>query len=103
MSKTLEVCSMPKNQIQERRWIILGEDGRFVSLGQATDPQNEEIQEAETALAAQGLSGWLAVLAGSPYENSAPDLLEVRPLAKPTRTFDEARSAFLAKLKTRKL
>ena len=94
---------MVKNQMQERRWIILGEDGRFVSLGQATDPQNEEIQEAETALAAQGLSGWLVVLAGSPYENSAPDLLEVRPLAKPTRTFAEARSAFLAKLKTTKL
>ncbi len=94
---------MLKNQMQERRWIVLGEDGRYVSLGRASDPAIDEVQKVENALLAEGLSGWLAVLAGSPYENSAPDLLEVRPLAKPTRTFAEARSAFLAKLKTKKL
>ena len=89
--------------MQERRWIVLGEDGRYVSLGGASDPTIHEVQEVENALLAKGLSGWLAILAGSPYENTAPDLLEVRPLAKPTRSFDEARSAFLAKLKTIKL
>lgn len=94
---------MKQGKTKERRWIVLGEDGRYVSLGQATDPQNEEILEAETALAAQGLSGWLAILVGSPYEHLAPDLLEVRPLAKPTLTFHEARLAFLAQLKARKL
>jgi hypothetical protein len=89
--------------MQERRWIVLGEDGRYVSLGRASDPTIDEIQEVENALLAEGFSGWLAVLAGSPYENSLPDLLEVRPLAEPTCTFDEARSAFFGKLRKRKL
>ena len=43
----------------ERRWIVLGTDGRYVTLGRASDPSEEEIRRAETSLRAQGLSGWL--------------------------------------------
>jgi hypothetical protein len=92
---------MTKGEIQERRWIVLGEDGRYVSLGRASDPTSDEILEAEATMVAQGIPGWLAVLSGSPYENADPIMLAVRPLAKPTRTFEEALSAFIERLKSR--
>jgi DNA-binding transcriptional MocR family regulator len=50
----------------ETRWIILGADGRHVSLGR-TEPSEAEIVIASDALAAQGLSGWLARMQGEYY------------------------------------
>ena len=50
----------------ETRWIVLGTDGRHVSLGR-TEPSEAEIATASDALAAQGLSGWLARLHGAYY------------------------------------
>ena len=50
----------------ETRWIILGTDGRHVSLGR-TEPSEVEIATASDALAAQGLSGWLARMQGEYY------------------------------------
>ena len=49
----------------ERRWIILGQDGRHVTLGRAAPPSDAEIAAAAAALAAQGLAGWLATLDGN--------------------------------------
>ena len=40
----------------EQRWIVLGTDGRHVSLGR-TEPSEAEIACASDALAARGLSG----------------------------------------------
>jgi DNA-binding transcriptional MocR family regulator len=48
------------------RWIVLGADGRHVSLGR-TEPSEAEIASANDALAAQGLSGWLARMQGEYY------------------------------------
>ena len=48
------------------RWIVLGADGRHVSLGR-TEPSEAEIATASEALAAQGLSGWLARMQGEYY------------------------------------
>jgi hypothetical protein len=48
------------------RWIVLGTDGRHVSLGR-TEPSEAEIATASDALAAQGLSGWLARMQGDYY------------------------------------
>ena len=48
------------------RWMVLGADGRHVSLGR-TEPNEAEIATASDALAAQGLSGWLARLHGAYY------------------------------------
>ena len=48
------------------RWMVLGTDGRHVSLGR-TEPSEAEIATASDALAAQGLSGWLARLHGAYY------------------------------------
>jgi hypothetical protein len=50
----------------ESRWIVLGTDGRHVSLGR-TEPSTTEIATANGALAAQGLSGWLARMHGDYY------------------------------------
>jgi hypothetical protein len=50
----------------ETRWIVLGADGRHVSLGR-TEPSEAEIATASDALAAQGLSGWLARMRGEYY------------------------------------
>jgi len=50
----------------ETRWIVLGTDGRHVSLGR-TEPSEAEIATASDALATQGLSGWLARLQGDYY------------------------------------
>ena len=51
---------------REQRWIVLGADGRHVSLGR-TEPSEAEITVASDALAAQGLTGWLARMQGEYY------------------------------------
>ena len=48
------------------RWIVLSTDGRHVSLGRA-EPSATEVATASDALAAQGLSGWLARMQGEYY------------------------------------
>ncbi|MCA3385442.1 MAG: hypothetical protein INF78_11970 [Roseomonas sp.] len=50
----------------EQRWIVLGADGRHVSLGR-TEPSEAQVKAASDALAAQGLSGWLARMQGDYY------------------------------------
>ena len=50
----------------QQRWIVLGADGRHVSLGR-TEPSEPEVVAASDALAAQGLSGWLARMEGEYY------------------------------------
>ena len=50
----------------EIRWMVLGTDGRHVSLGR-TEPSEAEVKTTSDALAAQGLSGWLARLWGEYY------------------------------------
>ena len=50
----------------ETRWIVLGADGRHVSLGR-TEPSEAEVKTASDALTAQGLSGWLAGMQGDYY------------------------------------
>ncbi len=78
----------------ETRWIILGTDGRHVTLGRHSDPSPEEVAQAEAGLAAQGLAGWLVVMKGSYYTHQKPSLMMVRPLCDPQRPFDEAVAAF---------
>lgn len=83
-----------KGNLKERRWIVLGTDGRYVTLGRASDPSEDEVRGAEEALRAQGLAGWLAIMEGNPYVGAAPRVLEVRPLADPTVQFADAAAAF---------
>ena len=78
---------------------MLGTDGRHVTMGRHTDPSPEEVEQAERGLAAQGLSGWLAVMKGGYYVRRKPALMMVRPLANPPRPFEEDAAAFEAKRK----
>lgn len=84
----------------ETRWIVLGTDGRHVTLGLHTDPTQEELVAAEAGLAAQGLAGWVALMKGDYYAERKPSLIMVRALANPARSFEEAASDFEAKRKT---
>ncbi len=60
------------------RWMVLGTDGRHVSLGR-TEPSEAEVKAASDALAAQGLSGWLARMQGEYYSRSR---ISVEPLQR---------------------
>jgi hypothetical protein len=77
--------------------MILGADGRFITLGRANDPTSEELVQAEASMRAQGAAGWLAVMAGNPYTVAQPTYLAVRPLAEPICAFEEAVAAFRAR------
>ncbi|MFM7688446.1 MAG: hypothetical protein ACKPAC_03175 [Alphaproteobacteria bacterium] len=62
----------------ETRWMVLGADGRHVSLGRATPPSEIEIIGVSDALAAQGLSGWLARMQGDYYSRGKVTLEPLR-------------------------
>jgi hypothetical protein len=62
----------------ETRWIVLGTDGRHVSLGR-TEPSDAEVRTASNALVAQGLSGWLARVQGEYYSRGK---ISVEPLQR---------------------
>ena len=80
----------------ETRWIVLGEDGRHVSLGRA-EPSEAEIASASDALAAQGLSGWLARMQGEYYRRSKLTLEPLRTLGStPEADWQTALTAFHA-------
>jgi hypothetical protein len=85
--------NLPTPDRRERRWVVLGTDGRYVTLGRASDPSEDEVRSAEQALRTQGLAGWLAVMEGNPYVGAVPRLLEVRPLAAPDIAFADAAAA----------
>jgi hypothetical protein len=63
----------------ETRWIVLGADGRHVSLGR-TEPSETEIATASHALAAQGLSGWLVRMQGDYYSRARVKLEPLRAI-----------------------
>jgi hypothetical protein len=66
----------------ETRWIVLGTDGRHVSLGR-TEPSEAEITAASDALAAQGLSGWLARMQGDYYSRGRVMLEPLQRIGAP--------------------
>jgi hypothetical protein len=85
---------------RERKWAIIGEDGRHVWVGRHSDPTEAEIAQAEEALAKQGLAGWLAIVEGDYWKLGKEGCLGfvmVRPLAQPSASFDAGTSAFLAR------
>ena len=80
----------------EIRWMILGADGRHVSLGR-TEPSEAEIATASDALAAQGLSGWLVRMQGDYYSRARVKLEPLRAIGvAPEANWQAALSAFLA-------
>ena len=64
----------------ERRWIILAQDGRHVTMGRAAPPSAAEVEAAAAALAVQGLAGWLATLDGNYWSRHRVTLAPVQML-----------------------
>lgn len=95
---------MPPDQkgSRERRWILLGEDGRYVTLGRHSDPSEAEIAEAESNLRRLGRAGWLAIMEGNPYAGPLPSIMMVRPLANPLSAFADAGEILRSKLQAQK-
>ncbi|MCA3349047.1 MAG: hypothetical protein INF97_00500 [Roseomonas sp.] len=62
----------------QQRWIVLGTDGRHMSLGRATSPTDIEIIGVSDALTAQGLSGWLACMQGDYYSRGKVTLAPLK-------------------------
>jgi hypothetical protein len=62
----------------QQRWIVLGADGRHMSLGRATRPTDMEIIGVSDALTAQGLSGWLACMQGDYYSRGKVTLAPLK-------------------------
>ncbi len=87
---------MTAGAASERRWIILSEDGRYATIGRATDPSPDDISRIEGAMQAQGLAGWLAVMEGDPHTGPMPRLMEVRPMLAPVTLFTDAQAAVLS-------
>lgn len=81
---------------KDRRWLVLGEDGRHVWLGRHSDPSDDDIHAAKEGLSAQSLGGWLAVSDGDYWDLFCDFvLLPVRPLSNPTEDFEVAKTKFL--------
>jgi hypothetical protein len=100
--EVLEMHGRQDNSDSDRRWIVLTEDGRYATIGRARDPGEDDIVRAEDGLKAQGLAGWLAAMSGTEYAKVTPTFLEVRPLGKPTSSFEDAVRACEAAIRSRR-
>ena len=66
--------------VTKRRWIILAQDGRHMTMGRAAPPSGAEIAAAAAAVTAQGLAGWLATLDGNYWSRRRVALAPVQML-----------------------
>jgi hypothetical protein len=91
------IAVMPNRGAKERRWIVLADDGRHVTLGRDSDPNPDEIDRAGDTLKALGHGGWLAVLEGSYYSRDGVSLMQVRAIgAEAAASWEVAVEAFKA-------
>ncbi len=82
----------------QRRWIVLGQDGRHVTLGQAASPSAAEVEAAAAVLAAQGLAGWLATLEGDYWGRGRVELAPMQIIGTPVAMeWAAAVAAFVAR------
>ncbi len=86
-----------KASTAEVRWLVLGTDGRHVTISRHSEPPPEEIAVLESGLSAQGMAGWLTVMKGQYHESGKPSLMMVRPLCNPQSEFSDAVAAFQAR------
>jgi hypothetical protein len=79
-----------------RTWIVLGQDGRHVTLGRVAPPTDAEIAAASDALAAEGLGGWIVTMDGSYWGRGGVTLAPVHTIgADVTLDWPAAVAAFL--------
>jgi hypothetical protein len=80
--------------LTEIRWLVLGTDGRHVTVGRHSDPDPSELAHVAGLLREKNLSGWLVLMKGGYYVQRKPELMLVRPLCEPADCWDEAVAAF---------
>ncbi len=74
-------CDMKvSKQARERRWLVVAEDGRHVTLGRHSDPSDDEVAEAGRGIDALGLAAWLVISEGGYYNSNRVTLMMVRPI-----------------------
>ena len=76
--------------MKEKRWLIVAQDGRHVTVGRHTDPSPAEIERAGAQLDAMATDGWLVVSEGIYYSDEPITLLMVRRIAGGAGTWEEA-------------
>lgn len=82
---------------RETRWLVLGSDGRHVTIGRHRDPSDDDIAQLEAALKAQGLAGWLVLMKGGYHDiKQKPELMMIHPLGEPRSDWGHAVAAFEA-------
>ena len=67
-------------KVLDRRWIIIAQDGRHVTMGRAAPPSEAEVETAAAALTVQGLAGWLTILDGNYWSRRRVTLAPVQML-----------------------
>jgi hypothetical protein len=82
---------------RDPRWVLLAETGEYSTLGRHREPDADDIAAAEAALARVGRAGWIAVMSHSVHAKTSPELVMVRPLCKPSTSFEAAVQAFRRK------
>jgi hypothetical protein len=82
--------------LRERRWIILGEDGRHVTIGRHTDPSEDELAQAAAALGVTEQGGGVAVVEGRYYSRECISVMMVRELTPTRVSWETAVAAFEA-------
>ena len=65
---------------QKTTWIVLGADGRHVSIGRHREPDAEDLQRVSDGLAQAGQEGWLALLYGDYWTAKGVRVDVLRPL-----------------------
>ena len=71
---------------EDRRYLILGEDGRHVLLGRA-QPGACDIQATTAAMELANLRGWVVRASGTFHTRAKPVLQEVAPINRPMVPF----------------
>jgi hypothetical protein len=56
------------------RTVILAADGRFTAI------EDGAVEQVRAAMAAAGITSWLATMAGAPYGRRAPTFAMVEPI-----------------------
>lgn len=75
---------------RERRWLVVAEDGRHVTLGRHSVPSDDEITQAGRGIDALGLAAWLVISEGGYYNNSKVSLMMVRSITAKLGDWDAA-------------
>ena len=80
--------------MKEKRWLIVAQDGRHVTVGRHTDPAPEEIERAGLSLDELGIAGWLAVSEGIYHSGGEVVLLMVRRITEMNGRWEDAERAW---------